>query len=117
LLEAMAADLAVVATAVGGNVDAVIDNETGLLVDAGDPRALAAAMLRLAKSPQLRRRLAEAARARLERQFTLEACVDRYEKLYRAVSEPNPAPVSEILADTPRESARRDTVAAPIHAT
>jgi glycosyltransferase involved in cell wall biosynthesis len=117
LLEAMAANLTVVATAVGGNVDAVIDNETGLLVDAGDPPALAAAMLRLAKDPQLRRRLAGAARARVEQQFTLEACVGHYEKLYRAVSEPNPAPVGKILADIARESARRETAAVTAHAT
>ena len=57
LLEAMAARLPAVATAVGGNIDAVADNETGLLVPVRDPRALAAAILRLAQrrrsAPQL----------------------------------------------------------------
>jgi glycosyltransferase involved in cell wall biosynthesis len=104
LLEAMAANLAVIATAVGGNLDAIVDSESGLLVRPRDPSALAAALARLASDPELRRRFAEAARRRLEQQFTLQRCVDRYEKLYRAMIEPNSRPVADILvddADTP----------------
>jgi glycosyltransferase involved in cell wall biosynthesis len=115
LLEAMAANIAVVATAVGGNFDAVIDNETGLLVRPGDPHALAAAIRRLAKDSQLRHRFAEAARHRVEQHFTLEACVARYEKLYRALNEPNPRPISEILAEDRGESRRSEIAAAPEH--
>ncbi len=99
LLEAMAGNVAATATAVGGNLDAMIDNETGLLVPPRDPRALSAAVLKLAQDGELRRRLAAAARRRVEQRFTLDACVARYEKLYRAMSEPNPAPLAEILAD------------------
>ncbi|MGB7888000.1 MAG: glycosyltransferase, partial [Xanthobacteraceae bacterium] len=66
LLEAMAARLPAVATAVGGNIDAVADNETGLLVPVRDPRALAAAILRLAQNPDLRRSFGDAARRRVE---------------------------------------------------
>ena len=51
LLEAMAAGVPTIATAVGGNVDAVVDNESGLLVPAHDPRALAAARPDLTRSP------------------------------------------------------------------
>jgi glycosyltransferase involved in cell wall biosynthesis len=97
LLEAMAANLAVIATAIGGNLDAVLDEETGLLVRPRDPRALAAAIMRLAGDPGLRARLAEAARRRVEQRFTLERCVDQYEKLYRAMNEPNPPPIAKIL--------------------
>jgi len=99
LLEAMAANVPAVASAVGGNIDAVLDNETGILVRANDPQGLAAAILRLAKDPPLRQRLAAAARLRVERHFSLNACVDRYEKMYRAVIEAEPVPLGEILAD------------------
>ena len=99
LLEAMAANVAAVATAVGGNIDAVLDNETGLLVRPNDRAALAAVILRLAKDPALRRRLADAARHRVEQCFSLTACVGRYEKLYRALIESTPALIGEILAD------------------
>jgi glycosyltransferase involved in cell wall biosynthesis len=99
LLEAMAARLPAVATAIGGNIDAVSDNETGLLVPVRDPRGLAAAILRLAQAPDLRRSFGEAARRRVEQCFSLQACVDRYERLYRALGQADPPPVGEILSD------------------
>jgi glycosyltransferase involved in cell wall biosynthesis len=117
LLEAMAVGVAGIATAVGGNLDAVIDNQTGLLVRPKDPRALAAALLRLAQDPALRRRYAEAGRRCIEKQFTLDACVGRYEKLYRAMSESTPKPVAEILADDGRGSDRDNVTASPEYAT
>jgi glycosyltransferase involved in cell wall biosynthesis len=111
LLEAMAARLPAVATAVGGNIDAVADNDTGLLVPARDPRALAAAVLRLAQDSDLRRSFGDAARRRVEQRFSLQACVDRYERLYRALGEADPPPVSAILSDG-TSGIRRD-IAAP----
>jgi glycosyltransferase involved in cell wall biosynthesis len=110
LLEAMAANLAVIATAVGGNLDAIVDNESGILVPPRDPSALAAALARLASDPDTRRRCGDAARRRVEQQFALERCVERYEKLYRAMSEPDPQPVAEILTDDAGVSARRPLV-------
>jgi len=98
LLEAMAANLAIIATAVGGNLDAIVDNDSGILVRPRDPRALATALMRLAADPALRSRLAAAARCRVEQRFTLENCVDRYEKLYRAMNERDPRPVADVLA-------------------
>jgi len=99
LLEAMAASLPPIATAVGGNNDAVADDATGILTPASDPRALGAAILRLARNPGLRRRLGDAARQHVERRFSLDACVGRYEKMYRALIEPSPPPISQVLAD------------------
>jgi glycosyltransferase involved in cell wall biosynthesis len=110
LLEAMAACLPAVATAIGGNMDAVADNETGLLVPVRDPRGLAAAILRLAQEPDLRRSFGDAARRRVEQRFSLQACVDRYERLYRALGEANPPPISEILSDN-AAAISSDTVA------
>jgi glycosyltransferase involved in cell wall biosynthesis len=99
LLEAMAANVAVIASAVGGNLDAIADGETGILVTPKDSKSLAAAIVRLAGSPGLRCRLAEAARLRVQQCFSLDACVGRYERLYRAMSAPKPASIAEILAD------------------
>ncbi len=63
--EAMAYGCAVVATSVGGLPDMVIDGETGLLVPPRDSVALRAAIDRLVTDPELRRRLAVAARKRI----------------------------------------------------
>jgi glycosyltransferase involved in cell wall biosynthesis len=110
LLEAMAANLAVIATAIGGNLDAIVDNESGLLVPPRDPSALAAAIARFASDPDIRLRYGDAARRRVEQRFALQHCVERYEKLYRAMSESDPRPVAEILADDAGASARRPLV-------
>jgi glycosyltransferase involved in cell wall biosynthesis len=98
LLEAMAAELAVIATTVGGNRDAIVADECGILVPSRDPRALAVALKRLAGDPTLRRRLGEAARVRVEQRFSLDTCVARYERLYRAVGEQNAQPIAQVLA-------------------
>ena len=63
-LEAGAHGLPVVAHAIGGVPEAVVDNETGLLVSADDPTALTAAFARLIEDPALRRRLGEAGNLR-----------------------------------------------------
>jgi len=110
LLEAMAANLAVIATAVGGNLDAIVDNESGILVPPRDPSALAAAIARFASDPEIRRRYGDAARRRVEERFALERCVERYETLYRAMSEPDSRPVAEILADDTGVAVRRPLV-------
>jgi glycosyltransferase involved in cell wall biosynthesis len=62
--EAMAHGRPVVATAVGGLLDLVVDGETGLLVPPGDPAALRAALERVLADSDLRRRLGEAGRRR-----------------------------------------------------
>lgn len=83
ILEAMACALPVVATAVGGNLQLVEHDVSGLLVPAANPEALAAAMLMLAEAPSLRRRMGDAARARIEREFSLDAMALSYDRLYR----------------------------------
>jgi len=69
-LEAMAAGRPVVASRVGGLAEAVVHEETGLLVPPGDPTALAAALARLARDPDLRARLGVAGRARVLARYT-----------------------------------------------
>lgn len=97
VLEGMAAGLPMVVTDVGGNAEAVVDGVCGRVVPARNPAALAAALLELAHAPAERLRMGEAARARAAKHFTLEACVARYETLYRnlvaGVAPPLPPPV------------------------
>jgi glycosyltransferase involved in cell wall biosynthesis len=69
-LEAMAHGRPVVASAVGGLVDLVVDGETGLLVPPRDPAALRAALHRLLADRELRRSLGAAARERAREQFS-----------------------------------------------
>ncbi len=82
ILEAMAAGKPVVAANVGGNPEAVVHGETGLLVPPGDSAALADAMLSLLRRPEEAARFGEAARRRVAQQFLLSATVPRYEAVY-----------------------------------
>jgi glycosyltransferase involved in cell wall biosynthesis len=70
--EAMAHGRPVVASAVGGHLDLVVDGETGLLVPPGDVRALRAALERLLGDAELRSRLGAAARERARERFAWE---------------------------------------------
>jgi glycosyltransferase involved in cell wall biosynthesis len=70
VLEAMAAQRPVVATAIGGTDEAVTHDLTGLLVPARDPAALASAIGRIRADPALAQRLAAAGRDRVEREFS-----------------------------------------------
>jgi glycosyltransferase involved in cell wall biosynthesis len=85
VLEAMAAGLPVVASDVGGLREQVLDGVTGLLVPAGDPQALAAALARLVDDPGLRRRLGDAGRARAEELFDLPGFRTAHLELYRSL--------------------------------
>jgi glycosyltransferase involved in cell wall biosynthesis len=83
ILEAMACGLPVIATSVGGNLQLVEHQASGLLVPPANPAALAGAMLALADMPALRRTMGAAARARIEREFSLDAMAQSYDRLYR----------------------------------
>ncbi|MGH2483691.1 MAG: glycosyltransferase family 4 protein, partial [Candidatus Limnocylindria bacterium] len=82
LLEAMAAERPVVASAVGGIPETVRDGKDGLLVPPADPGALATAIIRLARDARLRDRLTASGRRRVEDQFTVAASVRRVESIY-----------------------------------
>ena len=74
--EAMAYARPVVASAVGGLLDLVVDGETGVLVPPRDVPALRKALERLLADPDLRRRLGEAGRARVHERFSWPAVTD-----------------------------------------
>lgn len=82
LLEAMSYGLAIVATAVGGVPEVVEDEVSALVVPAGDPAALAAALVRLGDDADLRRRLATEA-SRRAADFAPDAVAARVEAVYR----------------------------------
>ncbi len=81
--EAMAHGRPVVATAVGGLVDAVEDGVTGLVVLPRDPAALRAAIERLLADRALRDRLGEAARERARADFSWNAATQATIAAYR----------------------------------
>ena len=81
--EAMAHGRPVVATAVGGLLDAIEDGVTGLLVPPGDPAALRAAIETLLADAELRRRLGTAAREAARDRFSWQVSTERTLAAYR----------------------------------
>lgn len=82
LIEAMGHGKPVVASRLGGIVDAVEDGENGLLVPPDDPEALAEALLRVAEDRDLAERLGEAGRGRAKRLFSWESIAERHLEIY-----------------------------------
>jgi glycosyltransferase involved in cell wall biosynthesis len=85
ILEAFAAEKAVIASAIGGIPEMVRDGVNGLLVPPGDVKALAKALARLVADPALRAHLGRAARETAAREFSPEAYADRLEQIYRSL--------------------------------
>jgi glycogen(starch) synthase len=84
LLEAMAAGTPAVAAAAGGIPEFVRDGDNALLVPVDDAGALASALVRLARDPDLRRRLAEGGR-RSAAEMSWDRIAAGYERIYRRV--------------------------------
>jgi sugar transferase (PEP-CTERM/EpsH1 system associated) len=83
ILEAMASGLPVVATAVGGNGELVVDGETGRLVPRGDADALAEAIASYMEDREQARRHGEAGRTRAVAEFSIAGMAARYGEVYR----------------------------------
>jgi len=97
VLEAMAAGVPVVASAVGGIPDQARHGEEGFLVPPGDPEALAGALGELLRDPDRARLMGEAGQRRTENGFSHETLVRRIEGVYRAVLEgKTPRDASEV---------------------
>jgi glycosyltransferase involved in cell wall biosynthesis len=82
ILEAMAAGKPVISSNIGGTDEAVIHNQTGLLVPAKDPVALATAIRMLLADSALASRLAANGRARVTQEFSAETMVERVTRIY-----------------------------------
>jgi glycosyltransferase involved in cell wall biosynthesis len=82
LLEAMMARVPIAATSAGGNPEIVLHENTGLLAPVGDPQALAGAIARLLREPDLASRFADSASARAAREFSIECYQRRLSGFY-----------------------------------
>ena len=82
ILEAMAASKPVIASAIAGNDEVIIDGQTGLLVPPSAPIALAHAIEMLLSDPVLAQRLAFAGRERIYREFSVGTMVQRVTRIY-----------------------------------
>ncbi len=85
VLEAMATGVPVVASAVGGVPEVVVTGETGLLVEPGDPEALAAAIRKLLDDRALRERFGSAGHRRAREHFDPERWRAAHVELYRSL--------------------------------
>lgn len=82
IVEAMAAELPVVATRVGGNPEVVLDGRTGLLVPKQENSILAEKIGSLLEDREMSRRFGEAGRRRAEEAFDLDRMIDFYLRIY-----------------------------------
>jgi len=82
----MALALPVVATGVGGMVEAVSHAQTGLIVPPRDASAAAGALARLAAQPEWARQLGESGRERQRELYAGDAMVERYERALAEVA-------------------------------
>jgi glycosyltransferase involved in cell wall biosynthesis len=111
VIEAMAAARPVVATAVGGTPELVVDGETGLLVPPRDAAALAAALTRLLEAPDLGEQLGRHGRERALANHAAEHVLTRLLSLYRkmplnAAARVETAPAEPALGPGPSRTAQ-----------
>ena len=83
LLDAMACGKPIVASAVGGIPEVVVDGETGFLVPPRDTAAMASAIVRLLEDPALRQRMGAAGLARVRQHFVAEVMVRKTLEAYQ----------------------------------
>ena len=85
ILEAMGAGLPVVSTPIAGIPEAVLHEQTGLLVEPGNVNALASALKRLLESHELRQKMGSAGKARANSHFDAEVIVGQVQNLWSEV--------------------------------
>jgi glycosyltransferase involved in cell wall biosynthesis len=86
VIESLACSRAVVATRVGGTGEIVSDDVSGILIAPGSVSELQQSIVRLARDPALRDRLAREGLVQARKHFSLTSMVARYEELYRAAA-------------------------------
>ena len=85
ILEAMAAQLAVLASDIGGNPELIEHGRSGLLFASDDTVALAANLQELTNNPDLRQRLGRAAHQHAQQHYSVQALVEQTQAVYRRV--------------------------------
>ena len=99
LIEAMACEVPVVATRVGGMTDIVQNERNGLLVPPESPNDLASAIIRLLEQPELRQKLGKQGRTDVLNRFTWKHTVDRLLSVYQHIQQahaPSQVPLASI---------------------
>ncbi|MEK7124168.1 MAG: glycosyltransferase [Patescibacteria group bacterium] len=96
ILEASAMEKAVIATKVGGCVEAVENGQTGLLIPLGDVEKLAESIKYLLSNPDISARMGKAGREKILREFKMEIVLNRLGKQYENL-------ISRKLSDIARE--------------
>ena len=84
LVEASSQNLVCVSTNISGIPELLTDNENGLIVPPEDPQALSAALERVIRDPDLRRRFGEAAEARVREHFDHDASIRQLTRLFES---------------------------------
>jgi glycosyltransferase involved in cell wall biosynthesis len=87
VLEAMSANVAVVASTAGGIPDAITDQQEGLLIEAGDVDALASALTTLLENDVLRKEYINAAKTKYQKNFSPNIIIPRLKRIYKELLE------------------------------
>ncbi|PIR54861.1 hypothetical protein COU74_03935 [Candidatus Peregrinibacteria bacterium CG10_big_fil_rev_8_21_14_0_10_36_19] len=85
-LEAMYTPLPIVASKVGGIPEIIEDGKTGILVPKEDTMELRIALEKLIKNPELRNKMANAGKERLQKEFSAKKMAEKYEKIYKNIN-------------------------------
>lgn len=92
VLEGMAAGKPIVATHIAGFPDVIRAGESGLLVPEKDSAALAAAVVQLARDPELRAQMGRRGQARIHHELTWERVAQKFVAIYKHVTTPRASP-------------------------
>lgn len=82
ILECMAGGLPMVVTDAGGNAEAVIDGQTGIIIQPKSPEQIGNAILELANNESRREQMGSSAIDRIKTEFSIDKCISLYQKLY-----------------------------------
>lgn len=93
VIEAMAAELPVVATSVGGVPEMISDGDSGFLCSAGDDAALAGRLVALAMNPHERSRIGLAGNLAAKRHFSLDQMLNTYRTIYAQMTSRSAVPL------------------------
>jgi glycosyltransferase involved in cell wall biosynthesis len=85
ILEGMALEKPVVATRHGGPLEIIESGRSGFLIPPDDPDALAASIMQLLESPELRISIGRAAKGRVMKEFSVARYVDQVQAVYRSL--------------------------------
>lgn len=102
LLESMSYGLPVVVTRVGGNAEVVVDGVTGYLVQPRDVPEFVGRVVELLRNPDLRARMGQEGRRRVEQQFQIRDVADRYLAIYSELLQPHVSKRTHRKVEMPR---------------